>query len=740
MAKVELTRINNAGSSSGTANINNNSTKIEEAFDNTLSRDGTTPNQMNADIDMNGNDLLNVNFLQAEDVIVDGQQLTSILDSVVTLSNQTQQAKDIAVNSSALAINAATNAQMSAAQAQQWADIALENATGMETASQEEAEAGVLNNKVMTPLRTLQSLNSKARVAAYTLTSAATLNLSTVDVIEVTKFNSSSVVCPAPYAKVAQPGNVEPTHPAKFLSADGYWFELTVDYVVPAMFGVLDNYATGQSAAFQSAVDFCTAKRIPMRGVGRYYRVNFVITGLFFFDGDGCIFRPETNNSVVGIRKIGGIDAPLAIRNFRVYGFGENTSWTNCDAINISSDSTSQDHIDLENIQIRTMPGYGLYIRGGPDSLQVTQRVHCRNVSATRSQYADLRLEGSVIECQFDGCFFQAGCTLGALPIFTDQTTHPQSPAREFRRGSVEILGEYTAPDTGGNNGLTPNRIVFAGCTFGSSQEPNVLGADYRTAAVYYSAGMQITFDTCNFEKPYPGIWFAKETGRGSNFFASTRGVKLSNCRFLALSTDLGLPFPFILYQGVPQTIIEDTTYRGSGNPVLDALIYVDFDSQTANGPFNLMERTTVFGVDVSASVSGYNGNLIKFNNNTYSRTTSISGQTPTRYVAPVFGPVTKIRKGASGHVVDVLGTAYGSNALYTFNEGQRLRLNAWTQVNGSVTLTHNANDGAGSPVPLKGRMMLKGAVDAVLDSDSKFIDFVWEDSSSSWIEMGRNF
>lgn len=40
--------------------INSNDTILADAFDNTLSRDGTSPNQMEADIDLNSNDLLNV--------------------------------------------------------------------------------------------------------------------------------------------------------------------------------------------------------------------------------------------------------------------------------------------------------------------------------------------------------------------------------------------------------------------------------------------------------------------------------------------------------------------------------------------------------------------------------------------------------------------------------------------------------------------------------------------------------
>lgn len=45
--------------------INTNFQATEEAMENTLSRDGTAPNQMEADLDMNENDVLNVNLVDA---------------------------------------------------------------------------------------------------------------------------------------------------------------------------------------------------------------------------------------------------------------------------------------------------------------------------------------------------------------------------------------------------------------------------------------------------------------------------------------------------------------------------------------------------------------------------------------------------------------------------------------------------------------------------------------------------
>jgi hypothetical protein len=74
MPKVTLTDIT-SGYTSATQ-INDNNDLIETAIDNTLSRDGTTPNSMGADIDMNSNDLLNVENIQAVSLTLNGTGVT----------------------------------------------------------------------------------------------------------------------------------------------------------------------------------------------------------------------------------------------------------------------------------------------------------------------------------------------------------------------------------------------------------------------------------------------------------------------------------------------------------------------------------------------------------------------------------------------------------------------------------------------------------------------------------------
>jgi hypothetical protein len=53
-------------------NINTNFQRVEEALQKTLGREGDNPNHMNADLDMNSNDILNVNELSADSITIQG--------------------------------------------------------------------------------------------------------------------------------------------------------------------------------------------------------------------------------------------------------------------------------------------------------------------------------------------------------------------------------------------------------------------------------------------------------------------------------------------------------------------------------------------------------------------------------------------------------------------------------------------------------------------------------------------
>lgn len=67
-----------------TTTINNNLQNLRDAFDNTLSRDGSSPNEMLADLDMNSNDILNVNSISADVLIIDNVNLNTIVQETAS--------------------------------------------------------------------------------------------------------------------------------------------------------------------------------------------------------------------------------------------------------------------------------------------------------------------------------------------------------------------------------------------------------------------------------------------------------------------------------------------------------------------------------------------------------------------------------------------------------------------------------------------------------------------------------
>lgn len=60
MSKISLNQLGSlSNETTALSVINGNATIIQTAFDNTLSRDGTQPNTMNSNLDMNGFQILN---------------------------------------------------------------------------------------------------------------------------------------------------------------------------------------------------------------------------------------------------------------------------------------------------------------------------------------------------------------------------------------------------------------------------------------------------------------------------------------------------------------------------------------------------------------------------------------------------------------------------------------------------------------------------------------------------------
>ena len=107
MAKTPTLSIVSTGWLSS-AQINQNFQDIETAFENTISRDGSTPNTMEADFDLNGYDLLNVGSLDADSLTVAGTDLTASVASAATSAASAATSASEAASSAAAAAASAT--------------------------------------------------------------------------------------------------------------------------------------------------------------------------------------------------------------------------------------------------------------------------------------------------------------------------------------------------------------------------------------------------------------------------------------------------------------------------------------------------------------------------------------------------------------------------------------------------------------------------------------------------------
>ena len=76
MAKIATINTISSGYASQTQ-LNENFENINTALENTISRDGSAPNAMQGDLDLNNNDLLNVKA-----IYVDGVNVLNVLDNV----------------------------------------------------------------------------------------------------------------------------------------------------------------------------------------------------------------------------------------------------------------------------------------------------------------------------------------------------------------------------------------------------------------------------------------------------------------------------------------------------------------------------------------------------------------------------------------------------------------------------------------------------------------------------------
>lgn len=171
MAKVPINRLQAGYRSS--QSLNTNLETIETAFDNTLSRDGTSPNQMEAQLDMNNNRIINLPApVGNADAVrkVDIAALDTIVDTAAGILVDAEAAATAAIAAQVAAELAETNAE-TAEVAAEAAQVAAEVAAAEAAASNADRADRTLSNlsSATTATANLQLLQSGASAVALSL-------------------------------------------------------------------------------------------------------------------------------------------------------------------------------------------------------------------------------------------------------------------------------------------------------------------------------------------------------------------------------------------------------------------------------------------------------------------------------------------------------------------------------------------------------------------------------------------
>lgn len=120
MAKVTLDDLTNLeNESSAVTTINNNNDLVAAAIENTLSRDGTSPNEMNASLDMNSNRILNLPAASSNTEPVRKAEFDTALEDLENIQNS--------VDAAAASALAASNSASAASAAETAAELAETN-------------------------------------------------------------------------------------------------------------------------------------------------------------------------------------------------------------------------------------------------------------------------------------------------------------------------------------------------------------------------------------------------------------------------------------------------------------------------------------------------------------------------------------------------------------------------------------------------------------------------------------
>lgn len=217
MPKVVLSNLTNLqNEQSVVTSINNNNSLLELAVENTLSRDGASPNQMNTDLDMNSYRILNL-----PEPVSDTEPVRFVDVDISTIST-IQALVDDAEDAQAAALVSASSASSSASSAASSASSASASASAAATSQSAAAASATAASGSATSASTsasnAASSASAASSSASSASTSATNAASSASSASTSASNASTSATSANNAKIA----AEDARDAAIIAADNF--------------------------------------------------------------------------------------------------------------------------------------------------------------------------------------------------------------------------------------------------------------------------------------------------------------------------------------------------------------------------------------------------------------------------------------------------------------------------------------------------------------------------------------
>ena len=176
MAKLTLSNVasfTNDTTAVSTTTTNNDA--IETALENTLSRDGTSPNTMSANLDMNSNDIVNVDNITTTTLSVGGTSVTAQVTAAAASATAAAASATAAASSASSASSSASTATTQASNASTSATNAATSATNASTsATTATTQATNAASSATTATTQASNASTSATNAASSATTAST--------------------------------------------------------------------------------------------------------------------------------------------------------------------------------------------------------------------------------------------------------------------------------------------------------------------------------------------------------------------------------------------------------------------------------------------------------------------------------------------------------------------------------------------------------------------------------------